>query len=636
MVPVTSQPTPGYPDGSQKPPDDRPKVQPNDRQRIPPNDRPLEEPPDDQPKVPPDVWKKEPPDDLSSPDRRRAKPNNTKLDPVLISITAGVSQKDGNNNPVPRHDQKIQDVSKKEEKKQDHGDKDPECEFPSVTTADEYLISSPKIPRPQVCDGRQPPWYQQQSLEGRLGEGIMSVHSPHLPDVCHLGDRSLAVIGEQATDKKIKKLHELDSVEGVTIGYSKYVKYFGNGLNGRHVRPYTTWKGKKSHIRAPFILGDLIFYKAPNSCILKSVWNLQDLKLATRKIIDKQLSIWRNCNSSIASIVYSNEPYKATTDLERKIYLDFRAFNEKILSRNRNPVQMKDQWTMCTIKFAKEGKTTICVAFSGNKYRQEISQFWNENKFKYLKKNLNIVFIGKPKSHHKLAQNMVFLLLDIIEKPVIEDLKKLLNCILVGDDKGVQSIMNDRRDFGTIDYEDFIQHVNEEKKQFIHDIEKKIKEWAPTIFREGFGQRWLVHVIDPDRSDSEMARDLNPELLKILKGITRNKQQKLDKIPDEFFQKLKKALKQCHCAEDNAISSVLVAMLGQGDILDVSITALDKNNLNGKPFCYSCDKKVRIFSVLPSLLRHLDITSCNLRYLVELCSFYNSQWPAPSRKKKPY
>ena len=136
----------------------------------------------------------------------------------------------------------------------------------------------------------------------------------------------------------------------------------------------------------------------------------------------------------------------------------------------------------------------------------------------------------------------------------------------------------DRKDLGTLDYEEFFETVVEKNRIWRQDYEKALTN-------------------KPNK------------VTNIKSGFENKKLDTLTRCTKTFLKNNRKRLKQAHCAEDNGLTTALAIILGHEDMrftdTKVDIVALDKNNMDGKPFCEVCDKKVRFFSVLPFVLYHL-------------------------------
>ena len=102
-----------------------------------------------------------------------------------------------------------------------------------------------------------------------------------------------------------------------------------------------------------------------------------------------------------------------------------------------------------------------------------------------------------------------------------------------------------------------------------------------------------------------------------------NLENDLKQLPSQYLDQLSKQFRQAACGEDNILLLLLSKLLSRVDVFlstRVKFIALDGKNLNGKPFCEKCDRKVRFFSILPSILRHLGGTTEKDNYLPQLFS----------------
>ena len=238
-------------------------------------------------------------------------------------------------------------------------------------------------------------------------------------------------------------------------------------------------------------------------------------------------------------------------------------------------------WTMARFRwFEDDGKEIRLYAFSGlnrKPYHKMPFEWWIKEyrKKPFDNKYRDIVVVNA--ADQNLGQNMILTLFDVLKPDMHKELYELGECIFNGEDQSVKSVIEakDRMDLGTLDYEEFCKPVVEKKRIWRQDYEKALtnKPNKVTNIKSGFEKR--KH--------------------ETLKGCT-----------ETFLQNNRERLKQAHCAEDNGLTTALAIMLGHKDMrftdTKVDIVALDKNNMDGKPFCEVCDKKVRFFSVLPFVL----------------------------------
>ena len=292
-----------------------------------------------------------------------------------------------------------------------------------------------------------------------------------------------------------------------------------------------------------------------------------------------------------------------------------------------NKVEDLSSWTLVSARFVdREGKKVICYAFSGdNEWKRSFPfEWWEKNKFKdkYFEEDRD-VFVANINEEERLGQNMIMSIFQCLRPVYEEDLQKLARLIAFEKETESESlILNERKDCTTLDYGEYYDMVVKKcdaRNMFIMNVVKEIVQEPPEnlinqikccVTCGGKNQQFTPNEDTLNGLISDAAR--RRKVIQVSQHQLQNLENDLKQLPSQYLDQLSKQFRQAACGEDNILLLLLSKLLPRVDVFlstRVKFIALDGKNLNGKPFCEKCDRKVRFFSILPSILRHLGGTT---------------------------
>ena len=287
-----------------------------------------------------------------------------------------------------------------------------------------------------------------------------------------------------------------------------------------------------------------------------------------------------------------------------------------------NTVDELSSWTLVTARFVdREGKSVICYAFSGdNDWKRSFPfEWWKKNKCKdkYVEVDRD-VFFAKVNEKERLGQNMIMSIFQCLRLLYEEDLQKLGKLIAFENLTDSESlILNERKDCTTLDYGEYYDMAVkkcDERNMCIMDAVEKIVQKQPEnlvsikccVTCGAKNQQFKPNEDSLDGLISNPAR--RQKVKKVAERQLQNLENDLKELPSQYLDHLSKQFRQGACGEDNILPLLLCKLLSRVDVFlstRVELIAMDGKNLDGKPFCSRCDRKVGFFSILPSVLRHL-------------------------------
>jgi hypothetical protein len=339
---------------------------------------------------------------------------------------------------------------------------------------------------------------------------------------------------------------------------------------------------------------------------------------------------------------------KDSADGPKPDNIDKKLFNDVLqYAKNSYPNLKLDSWTLIRASFNYEDdgqkKEVRCYAFSGvSKYKRKIpSEWWEVHKSDYDCFNIDI-FVPVV-DENQLGPNLVESIFSACRPFYEEDLLELTMLIAFQQQEESQfKILKNRKDLDTLDYGEYYDIVVGELNRYVQIIMKGVFEvlqlpYHPHDIEERFGelfQKLTCGSENPKFTPSEdgldvailnayrlsKAKDIpeSTELLKLTKRVAGISSKilselklKLEKLPSSYLDNLEKRLKPARCGEDNVLSFLSGMLIQNVETFlptRVKFVALDQADLDGKPFCSRCDRKVRFFSICPSILRSLGVT----------------------------
>ena len=285
-------------------------------------------------------------------------------------------------------------------------------------------------------------------------------------------------------------------------------------------------------------------------------------------------------------------------------------------------VEDLSSWTLVAARFVdREGKKVICYAFSGiNKEKRSFPfQWWKKNKCndKYFEEGREI-FVAEVNEEERLGQNMIMSIFQCLRPLYEKDLQKLAMLIAFEDKTESQSlILKERKDCKTLDYGEYYDMVVEKCNRrdicIMDTVKKIIPEQQENLMciiccvtcgannRQFTPNEDSLKGLISDPVKREKVIKVSQRQLELLEND-------LKKLPSQYLERLNTQFRQGACGEDNILLLLLSKLLSRVDVFlsaRVKFIAMDGKNLGGKPFCSRCNRKVRFFSILPSILRHL-------------------------------
>jgi hypothetical protein len=331
-------------------------------------------------------------------------------------------------------------------------------------------------------------------------------------------------------------------------------------------------------------------------------------------------------------------------DLDKKLFNDVLQY-----VKNSYPNLKLDSWTLirASFKYEDDGekKEVICYAFSGvSEDKRQIPAKWWENQRRkfddfYFKENRDI-FVPVV-DENQLGPNLVMSIFSACRPFYKEDLRKMTTYVAFDRREKAQfKILKNRNDLDTLNYGEYYDIVVGLLNSYDEKIMKavfralqlpyNIKLFAKLVQKLTCGLKnpkftpnedgLNVAILEINLMGKANHADIptSTELLELTKtvaGISSRVLPKLklelEKLPSSYLDNLEKRLKPAPCGEDNVLSFLLGKLIQNVKTFlttPVKFVALDKANLDGKSFCPRCDRKVRFFSICPSILRSLGVT----------------------------
>ena len=332
-------------------------------------------------------------------------------------------------------------------------------------------------------------------------------------------------------------------------------------------------------------------------------------------------------------------------DLDKKLFKDVLEYAKNAGLKNL------DSWTLvrASFKYGKD-KEIRCYAFSGvSMDKKETPSKWWETKETddfNLKENINI-FVPVV-DDNPFGQNLIMSIFRACRRFYEKDLCELTKLIAFEEYSETEYIiLVKRNDLFTLDYGEYYDIVTETVNEHNKRITKTVSEVLQVPDSELSKELLLKITCGAKNQQYKPNEDgLDDAVNKNLKSLYNDKQlnaktntvkkisqdqlsklkRKLDQLPASYLNKLEKILSDAHCGEDNVLPFLLGKLIENVCIFlttRVEFVALDKNNLAGKRFCERCDRKVRFFSILPSIMRSLGISGTEDDLLEKLKELFN-------------
>ena len=346
-----------------------------------------------------------------------------------------------------------------------------------------------------------------------------------------------------------------------------------------------------------------------------------------RDIMGKRLYATKTVNISKESAEGPKPDY-----LDKRLYKEITEYANKKLEEQKQPLPRS--WTMVRSYFkAADGTHIRCYAFSGssksNKLQHDLPvKWWKQNKGYWFEENREIYLCNIEQN--QFGQNMILAILNALRPFIAEDLKQLTEHLSKDDHSSAQSLIKENRsDLFTLDYGEYYDTAVNILKRYDNNMINALKGVlvkkanADEIIKKlwkmvSVGSKNLK--FEPNKEALDTVEELNEVDKKRITVISDNQLAKLkkdlDKLPTDFLDKLKSRLEICHCGEDNVLSCLLSKYLDIVNTFEMSpvwFVALDGKNIDGKPFCEVCDRKVRFYSVLPSFMYELGFSSKDMK-----------------------
>ena len=335
-------------------------------------------------------------------------------------------------------------------------------------------------------------------------------------------------------------------------------------------------------------------------------------------------------NSVVQALADGPKPDK----VDVKLFNDVLKYAKAIDSRNLN------SWTLVKASFKFEDGNVVkevrCYAFSGvSKYKKEIPlKWWKENEFDdfYFKDN-RYIFVPEV-DDNQFGQNLVMLILRACRDFYEKDLRELTELAAFGKVTEIRDKIRGKcnNDLATLDYLEYVDfYAIETIFRFNEAIRKKVsqvleigpEELSPELLQKitcgKANQQFKPNEDGLDLAvssnlkgprDDELNREKTNRVMVISQQQLSRLESKLNQLPALYLKELEKILSVAGCAEDNVLPFLLGKFIENVSLFFVNrveFVALDKNNLDGKPFCARCNRKVRFFSILPSILSSLGV-----------------------------
>lgn len=308
-------------------------------------------------------------------------------------------------------------------------------------------------------------------------------------------------------------------------------------------------------------------------------------------------------------------------------------------AKNCDEPRNLDTWTLVRASFDYKGdngeKINVrCYAFSGTAPKK-ISlpmEWWELNTpelFNFHFKKGREILLAQG-GEERLGQNMVVSIFNALDTPYKEDLRKLTEFIAFEDYNSAQAmILNNRKDLVTLDYGKYYDKVMENLNNCDNSILRAIESLITAQAKDTVDFASIKTMVTCGGRNKQYLPDMNglrekidnEDLLQKVKHISEKilseLAEKLECLPTKHLDEMRAVLGHARCGEDNVLPLLLVQLLKRRKVfLDTRVTfvALDAKHPDGKPFCPTCGKKVRFFSILPSVLRFLGATNrgdCN-------------------------
>ena len=335
---------------------------------------------------------------------------------------------------------------------------------------------------------------------------------------------------------------------------------------------------------------------------------------------------------------------KALADGPKPDKVDVKLFNDVLKYAKATDSRNLSSWTLvrASFKFGDEDevKEVRCYAFSGvSKDKKNIPvKWWKEHKFDdfYFKDNTDI-FVQEV-DDSKIGQNLVMSILRIGRHLYEKDLRELTELAAFGKVKEIENKIwrKCNNDLATLDYVEYVNfYAIKTILRYTQTITKSVakvlkidpEKLSPELFQKiTCGE--ANQQFQPNENDLDLAvhrnlkgprDDERIELVRkktnIVKKISQQQllrlKSELCQLPALYLKELKKILSVAYCGEDNVLPFLLAKLIENVSLFFVTrveFVALDENNLDGKRFCERCNRKVRFFSILPSILSSLGVS----------------------------
>jgi hypothetical protein len=350
----------------------------------------------------------------------------------------------------------------------------------------------------------------------------------------------------------------------------------------------------------------------------------------------------RNITGQIVAASAGQGISKDLADGPKPNDLDKRLFNDVLkYAKKSYPNLNLDSWTLVRASFIYEDdgekKEVICYAFSGvsEDKRRIPSEWWKSVKHNnlYLEEDRDI-FVPVV-DENQLGPNLVMSIFSACRPFYEQDLRELTMSVAFDQlEKSQFKILENRKDLDTLNYGEYYDIV----VGLLNSYDEKIMKAVFQVLQLPYNVKRFAKLVqkltcglkNPKFTPNKVglndailealhlhqAQNINnPELADRVANISVNilpqLKKELEKLPSSYLDKLEKRLKPAPCGEDNVLSFLLGKLIQNVKTFlttPVKFVALDKANLDGKSFCPRCDRKVRFFSICPSILRSLGVT----------------------------
>ena len=381
----------------------------------------------------------------------------------------------------------------------------------------------------------------------------------------------------------------------------------------------------------------------PNTLLEQALHNIGVTTIASdekgdplRDIVGKIVSVYASEGLSKSAAAGPSPDEK-----DKKIY----NYIYKYAIKKLGPSKVHNSWTMVKCSFKYNKIQYRCYAFSGqpSNEKNKIPLEWWEKRSETDAWDDGEEIQFADGNTLQIANSLVLSLFKAHRFDIEDDLKKLTLYIAYEKVKEAQSLISDgRKDGHMIDYGIFHDLVQEVVDRYVGKIEKAMLNILKTKVPGFHKMQYLCCLtvggknqqFEPNKEEIKnllSASGHSPNkvdgicdiLCKMSQNHHRNLEEQLDQLPGVFLNKIEERIKTFKCGEDNVIDVVLSKLLQFENCdafmnIKVKFVALDKDHQAGKKFCEECAEKVKLYSILPILLRDTGFTGDDFPKLAPL------------------